>query len=67
MLGPQIQKEIDQAYSDGIHDLAEKILGLIFQTDGEISIQELSDFLEAELYRELNGGAAEEEELVANV
>lgn len=54
LTSPRIQQEIDAAYQDGIADLAEKILGLIFASDGEITIQELSDFLEAELYRDLD-------------
>ena len=51
---PRVQHEIDEAYQQGIADLAEKVLGLIFQTDGEVTIAELSDFLEAELYRDLD-------------
>lgn len=50
---PQQQQHIDQAYSDGIADIIEKVLGLIYQTDGNITIAELAEFLDEERQREL--------------
>lgn len=38
----------ETAYQDGIEDLADKILELIYQSDFEISLEEIVQFCEAE-------------------
>jgi hypothetical protein len=48
VLDPHKREEVDQAYADGIADLAEKILGLIYATDGEIRVSELAEFIDHE-------------------
>lgn len=41
-------EELEVAYLQGIEDLADKVIELIYQSDYEIPLQEIVDFLEAE-------------------
>jgi hypothetical protein len=43
------ETDLDQAYQDGIEDLAHKIVELIYQSDFSISLKEIVSFIEAEL------------------
>ena len=40
--------DLDAAYQAGIEDLADKVIELIYQSDYEITLQEIVSFLEAE-------------------
>lgn len=40
--------EMDLAYQDGIEDLADKVIELIYQSDYTITLEELVEFLEHE-------------------
>jgi hypothetical protein len=42
-------RDMDNAYQQGIEDLADKVIELVFQTDGEITAEEIVEFLEAEI------------------
>lgn len=41
--------EMERAYTDGLEDLADKIVTLIRDSDNEITLDELVEFLEAEV------------------
>lgn len=40
--------ELEKAYLDGVEDVADKVIELIYQSDYTITLQEVIDFLEAE-------------------
>jgi len=40
--------DLERAYADGVEDLADKVIELVYQSDYEITLQEVIDFCEAE-------------------
>lgn len=40
--------DVESAYTDGIEDLADKVIELIYQSDYTVTLQEIIDFCEAE-------------------
>ena len=41
-------EDMEAAYCDGVEDLADKLIELIYQSDYEITLQEIIDFCEEE-------------------
>ena len=40
--------DLERAYADGVEDLADKVIELIFQSDYEIDLREIVEFCETE-------------------
>lgn len=48
-LDPQLARDLDRAYQDGVEDLADKVVTLIRQSDYTLCLDEIEAFIEAEL------------------
>jgi DNA-binding transcriptional regulator GbsR (MarR family) len=53
MIAPNCREAADEAYRQGVEDLADKIFGLIYASDGEISAEEIAEFVNNERMADL--------------
>jgi hypothetical protein len=53
MISPHCREAADEAYRQAIEDIADKIFGLIYASDGEISVEEIAEFVNNERLADL--------------